>query len=90
MIFFNLRGAWKIANEVEMRQISIFALAVSLAMIGPITAQAQSSKAREHPLLRFDRARVISVCKRACHSPGGNPRVCCICNGGDWIGGHCA
>jgi len=73
-----------------MRQFLIFALAVSLAMIVPITAPAKSYKAHENSLLRFNRARVINVCQRACHSPGGNPRVCCICNGGDWIGGRCA
>jgi hypothetical protein len=67
-----------------MRHIILIVYALLLLTAPTMSAHAKSS------LLHFERDRVLNVCKRACHSPGGNPRVCCICNGGDWINGRCA
>jgi hypothetical protein len=72
-----------------MRQILMIAVALSVAMIAPGAVQAKSPKSYDKSLLKFNRARVLEVCRSACHSPGGNPKVCCICNGGNWIGGRC-
>jgi hypothetical protein len=72
-----------------MRQIHIVIAALSVAMIASAAAEAKSPKAHDKSLLKFNRARILNVCGRACHSPGGNKRVCCICNGGDFIGGRC-